>query len=221
MYRIGGLLVFCAVGVVLIGCSDNPGRKTVRDLGWGTGAWGVYQNAKGENTPQIKAAVDTLRHSNDTSAKVCAANFLGSNRVSTNLVAEGCEAGMKNTQPMDVRLACARALSYIGSSTAIDHLRKAEDNGYIPVFRDYSVLDKYGAFPSTQPCNAPCAPLRPPRRADQHAALRPDEGSQAGQFVRVQQLTGSGFRTRRPRTGKCAEKTKNSRAFATSAVLRD
>ena len=106
---------------------------------------------------------------------------------------------MKNTQPMDVRLACARALSYIGSSTAIDHLRKAEDNGYIPVFRDYSVLDKYGAFPSTQPCNAPSPPLRPKAHDDQHAALRPDEGSQAGQFVRVQQLTGSGFRTRRPR----------------------
>jgi hypothetical protein len=109
------------------------------------------QEQRGENTPAIKSAVSTIRNSGDISAKVNAANQLAAMRANTNYAIEGLEAGMEENQPMDVRFASARALSLIGSSNAIHHLHEAEDDGLVPVYRDYSSLDKYGKFPTTVP----------------------------------------------------------------------
>lgn len=157
MYRVTMVAAVCAIGVLLAGC-QSTNRATMRSTGWGTGAWGYYQELSGKNTAEIKAAAETLHNSNDICAKVKAANFFACQRVSTNLIAEACEAGMRENQPMDVRLACARALSMIGSSTAIRHLRVAEDKSRVPVYRDYSALDKYGPLPcNTCPTTLPAA----------------------------------------------------------------
>jgi hypothetical protein len=153
MYRISAVVVVCVAGILLWGCG-NENKKTVRETGWGTGAWGQYEEMQGENTPEIKSAVTDLKNSGDTATKVGAANRLGEMRISTNLAIEALEDGMKEDQPMDVRLACARALSLIGSSSAIHHLHDAEDSGYVPVYRDYSVLDKYGKFNVAAPVTA-------------------------------------------------------------------
>lgn len=148
------IAAFAVVGGLLLAGCQQENRRLVRETGWGTGMWGVHEEMMGENTSAMKAAVVVLEDDDAlVSNKVQAANELGDIGVSTDYVISALGEAMEDDQVMDVRLASARALEKIGSSNAIHELHEAEDLGYVPVGRDYSVLDQYGT-PAAPPPTA-------------------------------------------------------------------